>query len=268
MTGTLAINVNNSFHYLFEPSPPIIEEGFPSFINLGDLDIFTQETFKEQFLQAQSNGLPYYLISIAELVSPKDSKRIYKFYATASLRAHEFDCYYSAKDFICPATKLKIDKVHYFAIDCFKVQKSLTKPNEIQFIPKEIDEIKQCKYFFPTIFESSGNKELVLDALNQNIGVECQKEFQLLKRKQKLISSECKSLYIDYLGKNSLSGMRDQQKAKAESRLVSPKSRTYIKQRLKILKKQIDIEEKKWDFCSEIKAPLSIQHGISKSGPY
>lgn len=241
MNDSNRIKISPCFHYAFEPRPPTTGDKFPKTIDLEDEDIFTLESFKEQFLKAQNNGLPYYLLAIAELKPEKvGDAKVYKIYSASSLRIHRYTCLNKNKSFTCPLTTLPIQKIYYIAIDCFKLSKK-NKSSPCSFSAYKIDQVTSGKFFYPDFFEPSQDEELALDALNQHIDKNgSPEEYIDQKEKQQLISCILTNKY------NTL------QKA-----LYSPTRRKRInKQHLKKKIQHLKIEAAKWNHCSSLKPNL------------
>jgi hypothetical protein len=230
------ISIDPQFHYSFEPPPPKLNENFPKTIDLNENDIFTLDTFLNQYLQAQNNGLPYFLLSIAELTpASKDTPPVYKIFNSASLRSHKYQCLNKEQPFSCPLTRLPIQKIHYIALECFNhIQKESS--NNLEFAPKKIDELKNFRFFYPALYEPSGDEELALDALNPYVNKdESADGYVDQKEKQELISQILSDKMFKLLGN-----------------LKQLKSKKIKIQFLKKAIKHLHIEAAKWKFCSRL----------------
>jgi hypothetical protein len=231
-----SIKIVSTLHYAFEPISAIIDPKFPKKIKLEDVDVFSQDCFKTQYLEAQKNGLPYYLLAIAELKSSqKDTPVVYQTYSSASLRAHKYQCLHEGKEFSCPVTRLPLQKVHYIALDCFK--KKETSKNQFVFTPQKISHIKHGKLFYPDLYEPEGDVELALDALNHHISPENPESFSKLKLKQNIISG---------ILKEKLSILEKQLEIQTHQARPSAK----IVHNIKKIARHLGIEASKWEFCS------------------
>lgn len=234
--SSLIIGIDPQFHYSFEPRPPILDEKFPKTIDMKETDVFTLDTFLNQYVQAQKNGLPYFLLSIAELTpASKYTPPVYKIFNSASLRSHKYQCLNTSQPFNCPLTRLPIQKIHYIALDCFNhtQQKSSNTP---VFTPKKIEDLKNFKFFYPALYEPSGDEELALDALNPYVNKEdSADEYVDQKEKQELISLILSDKIFSLLGRMKLKNSK-QNKMQYLRKVINP----------------LNIEAAKWRFCSRM----------------
>ena len=243
MVNSTELKLHSKFRFLFEPKPPKIHKKFPATINLKEIDILTQMSFKEEFLEAQKNGFPYYILAVAESESPTDKSPAYNLYTSASLRSHKIQCLNQNKEFTSPLTRLTIQKIYYLAVECFKFSKS-PSTNDIKFTPKALNEVKCAKFFYPEIYHPNGNIDLALDALNHNIDPTTPRLFSEVKKRQGVIAKYLKfkinQIKLDLL--------------KLENHNNMPLlDSTFTDHKIKSLRKeihQLEIEAQKWLFCA------------------
>ncbi len=174
---SLAINQPASFFSSDFPNP--VE------LNLNEVEAITCSTFKELFSTAQKADLPYYLISLVKLKG-----NVYKIYDTIYFRGWltaNVDANLVPVD---PQSRLQIEKIHYFALECFDCEAN-------PIISSDIVSLHFHNYFDPKIYDPDRKDEnLAIDALDYVTILEGnEEEKQLIKRIQNLIRSECFRAY-------------------------------------------------------------------------
>ncbi|MGA8163423.1 MAG: hypothetical protein WB791_00165 [Waddliaceae bacterium] len=95
-----------------------VEGSFPKEIPLNEKDSLCLETFKSSIEKAQKLRIPFYLLAVTEMKPQKEGKLFFQVYDGCYLRHYLSYKGIDAKD---PLTNLPIKKIHYFAIQCFKV---------------------------------------------------------------------------------------------------------------------------------------------------
>ncbi len=256
MNNSHVVKLYPKFQYLFDPTPPKVPKNFPRRVNLNELDIFTQNTFSDQYLEAQKNGCPYYLLAVTESKSDSESNTppVYTIYDSASLRSYRIQSQNKSKPLVSPLTNLPIQKIYYLAIECFKLSQN---PNSstIEFIPRPLKEVKLAKFFNPEIYHPDNNIELALDALNHHIDSTTPVLFSQVKRCQNVISKYLNSLMKKDLPPNMVSSSLNDN---------TPSPQHALAQRFI---QHLQIEAQKWSQCSHIKPFLPPLPELNKVAP-
>lgn len=109
-------------------------------------EIFTQNSWQTLFNEAVSKKLPSLTMAVTECTGPQG--KVYRTYSASHFKYH--DKYHANKSAANrngqdPYTKLPIDKVHFFEMDCFKAtQQAQLIPNT--FNVRSIQHLPQPKY--------------------------------------------------------------------------------------------------------------------------
>lgn len=149
------INISKEYNFGFNPG--ILDDNFPKSINLNEIESFTIESFKDNYFHAREAGLPYYLISIAEIAAKKQN--LYKFYDAQSFHAHKITCINREEELLCPNTRLPVNKIYYLALDCFQPSGSSE-----EFTNIEAKLVNPLNF----VFENQ-SEDIFFDALNYHI---------------------------------------------------------------------------------------------------
>ncbi|MBA3603053.1 MAG: hypothetical protein H0W50_05310 [Parachlamydiaceae bacterium] len=187
---------------LFNPAGLFSNPNFPQVLMLDDDEAFTYSSFRDNIISAQKAGLPYYLVSVAELES-----KVYKIYDTLYLRAFIYESAERVGDLINstidlpthsdffvvdPLTRLPIEKVHYFCISCFD-------DNFEPVVLPDLVPLSLHNYFDPKVYDCDQlDENSAIDALDYYTLLKnnaSEEDINTIKISQELVMSECLRTY-------------------------------------------------------------------------
>lgn len=154
------VSVQVSPSIKFDLSSGGFAEDFPKAIPLNEADSLSTFSFQESYTAAQEAGVPYY--SVAVVVSGNESEKFYKIYDTSYCSTHIYNKVNAGDAPKDPITGRKIQKVHYFAVQCFN--------SDPKTICKPIDLSKDVVSLSPFNEEvDATTQSILLDSINSNI---------------------------------------------------------------------------------------------------
>lgn len=154
--------------------PRSIDPSKPFSLSKLSLDKFFQE--------AQDSYVPYYSITVVE--SGNNQEKFYRVYDTSCFSRYIANNRESGEDPADPATKWPIQKIHYFAIQCFKFDEGdICKPIDLKN-----DSISISPLYLNDI--SKDIELMLLDSINANIIMDgSKKDAYQVRRTQYVISN-------------------------------------------------------------------------------
>ena len=166
----LRLNLNE----IPENSPPFPED-FPKNVNLDTIQCLAACTLRELIQQVQEAQIPAYCLAVVGSRNENESRSFYQIYDSAYFSTYIHNCNAESKEpttLIDPMTRRTIQSIHFFVLNCFKVNfhtGTLIEPidlstDTIEFKPVVIeDPISVMEGFKGDILK------IYLNSLNSNI---------------------------------------------------------------------------------------------------